>query len=59
MPQPTPPLPLPSTQLLPPRPWLQMSAAQQQQLAQHWARLLQQMQRPIGKEKPRVDNLLR
>jgi hypothetical protein len=53
--QPIPPLPAPITQPLP-RPWLQMSPAQQQQLAQHWARLLLQIQRPAEKEKPRADN---
>jgi hypothetical protein len=58
MSQPPPPLPPPSTVRLP-RPWQQMSPAQQQQLAQHWARLLQQIQRPIGKEKPHADDLLR
>ena len=54
------PLPLPalSTPLLP-RPWQQMSPAQQQQLAQHWAQLLQQIQRPAEKEKPHVDKLVR
>jgi hypothetical protein len=53
MPQPTPP-PQPL-----PRPWPQMSPAQQQQLAQHWARLLQQMPRLVEKEKPRADKLVR
>jgi len=53
MPQPTPP---PRSQ---PRPWPQLSPAQQQQLAQHWAQLLQRIQRPAEKEKPRADKLVR
>jgi hypothetical protein len=58
MSQPRPPLP-PLSALLLPRLWRQMSRAQQQQLAQHWARLLQQMPRLSEKERPHADDLVR
>ena len=58
MSQPIPPFPPLSTWLLP-RLWPQLSPAQQQQLAQSWARLLQQMARPVEKETPRADDLPR
>jgi len=58
MSQPLPPLLSPLTPPLP-RPWQQMSPAQQQQLAQRWAQLLQQIQRSAGKEKAHADERVR
>jgi hypothetical protein len=57
MSQPIPPLAPPSMTL--PRPWRQMSPAQQQQLAQRWAQLLQRLQPITPKEKPRADEFPR
>jgi hypothetical protein len=57
MSQPLPPL-TPSLPTLP-RPWRQMSPTQQQQLAQHWAQLLQRLQQLLTKEKAHADQLAR